>query len=91
MVATRFFVSGKVQGVVFRGCAQAEAERLGLTGWALNLDDGRVEVLVVGSTSAIVELAMWLEHGPPGARVDGIETELVDEAEYANLHGFRCG
>jgi acylphosphatase len=91
MVATRFFVSGKVQGVFFRGSAQAEAERLGLTGWALNLDDGRVEVLAVGSTSEIIELAMWLEHGPPGARVDGIETDVVDEAEYANLHGFRCG
>jgi acylphosphatase len=91
MVATRFFISGKVQGVLFRGSAQAEAERLGLTGWVLNLEDGRVEVLAVGSASEIAEFAMWLEHGPPGARVDGIETELADAAEYESLHSFRTG
>ena len=66
MVATRFFVSGQVQGVFFRSSARAEAERLGLLGWALNLDDGRVEALAMGSASEIIELAMWLEHGPPG-------------------------
>ena len=89
MVATRFFVSGKVQGVFFRGSAQAEAERIGLTGRVQNLDDGRVEVLAVGSASEVAELAMWLEHGPPGARVNSIETELVDAAEYESLQGFR--
>lgn len=91
MVATRFFISGKVQGVFFRASAQAEAERLGLAGWALNLEGGRVEVLAVGSSSEIAEFAMWLEHGPPGARVDGIETELADVEEYEALQGFRCG
>ena len=90
MVATRFFISGKVQGVFFRASAQAEAERLGLTGCALNLEDGRLEVLAIGSASELAEFAMWLEHGPPGARVDGIETELVDAAEYETLRGFRC-
>jgi acylphosphatase len=91
MVATRFFVSGQVQGVFFRSSARAEAERLGLLGWALNLDDGRVEVLAMGCASEIIELAMWLEHGPPGARVDSIESELVDADNYEDLQGFRCG
>ena len=90
MVATRFFVSGQVQGVFFRSSARAEAERLGLLGWALNLDDGRVEVLAMGSASEIIELAMWLEHGPPGARVDSIESELADADKYEDLQGFRC-
>ena len=90
MVATRFFVSGQVQGVFFRSSTRAEAERLGLIGWALNLDDGRVEVLAIGSASEIAELAMWLEHGPPGARVDSIESELADVADYEDLQGFRC-
>jgi acylphosphatase len=89
MVATKFFVSGQVQGVFFRASACAEAERLGLTGWAKNLDDGRVEVLAVGSASELAELAMWLEHGPPGARVDSIESELAVAEEYEDLQGFR--
>ena len=91
MVATRFFVSGQVQGVFFRSSARAEAERLGLLGWALNLDDGRVEVLAMGSASEIIELAMWLEPGPPGAQVVAIESELVDADNYEDLHFFRGG
>ncbi len=90
MVATRFFISGQVQGVLYRACARAEAERLGLVGWALNLADGRVEVLAVGSASEVAELAMWLEHGPPGACVDAIESELADANNYEALQGFRC-
>jgi acylphosphatase len=89
MVATKFYVAGLVQGVFFRSSACAEAERLGLLGWAKNLADGRVEVLALGSASELAELAMWLEHGPPGARVDSIESELAVADEYADLQGFR--
>jgi acylphosphatase len=91
MVATRFFISGKVQGVFFRASAQAEARRLGLSGWAINLDDGRVEVLAVGAAGQIAELAGWLELGPPHARVTGLETELADVAEFESLQGFSAG
>lgn len=44
--------------------------RLGLRGHAINLVDGRVEVLAVGDGDAIEELANWLQCGPPLARVD---------------------
>ena len=91
MVATKFFISGRVQGVFFRASTRAEAERLGLTGWARNLADGRVEVLAVGPASELAELAMWLEHGPPDARIDGIETELLNVDDCAELNGFSCG
>ena len=47
-IAMRFLISGKVQGVFFRASTRAEAERLGVQGYAINLPDGRVEVLAVG-------------------------------------------
>ncbi|MGB2079483.1 MAG: acylphosphatase, partial [Vibrio sp.] len=43
-MATKFLVSGRVQGVGFRYFTGHEAQRLGLTGYAKNLADGRVEV-----------------------------------------------
>jgi len=91
MVATRFFVSGRVQGVFFRGSTQAEAKRLGLRGWAINLDDGRVEVLAVGGVAAVAELAAWLEHGPKLARVVGVTSATADSAEHEDLQDFRTG
>ncbi|ECI3790527.1 acylphosphatase, partial [Salmonella enterica subsp. enterica] len=37
------WVYGRVQGVGFRYTTQHEAQRLGLTGYAKNMDDGSVE------------------------------------------------
>lgn len=71
----RCLVSGRVQGVFFRASAQQEAQRLGLTGWARNLPDGRVEVLACGDTAGLDEYRRWLQQGPPKAEVEGIEEE----------------
>lgn len=73
MGAARFLIQGKVQGVWFRASTRDEAVRLGLAGYASNLADGRVEVLAVGDAAAIEQLANWLRHGPPLARVDAVE------------------
>jgi acylphosphatase len=78
MAAARFFVSGRVQGVAFRAYTRAQANALGLRGYARNLSDGRVEVLAVGDTDAIERLAEWLRHGPPLAGVDEVVREAVD-------------
>lgn len=75
MAAARFFVRGRVQGVWFRASTRDVAIRLGLSGHARNLADGRVDVLAVGDADAIEALAAWLQHGPPGARVDGVVRE----------------
>jgi len=61
----RFFISGRVQGVSFRAATRKEARRLGLHGYARNLDDGRVEVLAAGSEEALRELERWLHRGRP--------------------------
>jgi acylphosphatase len=48
MICMQCYVSGQVQGVFFRASARHEAERLGVTGYARNLSDGRLEVLACG-------------------------------------------
>lgn len=75
----RHLISGRVQGVFFRDSARREAERLGLSGYAVNLDDGRVEVLACGPIDALDRLESWLHRGSPGARVDDVTTEPVKE------------
>jgi acylphosphatase len=87
----RFVVSGKVQGVFFRASTAREARRLGVRGHALNLPDGRVEVLAIGNTAAVDELARWLHRGPPAARVERVDRQRASPAEFAHLDGFRTG
>lgn len=70
------WVHGLVQGVGFRYSTQREALKLGLTGYAKNLDDGSVEVLACGETEKVEQLIAWLKAGGPrSARVDKVLAE----------------
>ncbi|RMH89479.1 acylphosphatase [Lysobacter pythonis] len=89
MRAAKFLVGGKVQGVWYRAGAQREAEKLGLCGHALNLPDGRVEVLAIGDVAALDALERWLRQGPPLARVDDVRREDIEVAGMPG--GFRTG
>lgn len=91
MIVRRFYVSGRVQGVFFRGSTQAEARRLGLIGHAINLEDGRVEVLAAGSPGALDELSAWLQQGPRLARVEAVNSAAASAEEAAGLQGFTTG
>ncbi|MBA3486585.1 MAG: acylphosphatase [Lysobacter sp.] len=83
MHASRFIVSGKVQGVWFRATTRERALALGLRGHAMNLPDGTVEVLAVGDCAALESLASWLRQGPPLARVDAVSRSPADSTEAA--------
>lgn len=88
-VCRRCWVSGRVQGVYFRGATQRRALELALSGYGRNLADGRVEVLVCGSSEAVEALCGWLWQGPPGARVTAVNCEVVAVEEVPQ--GFSIG
>jgi acylphosphatase len=58
---------------------------LGLTGYAKNLLDGRVEVVACGDKEAVEMLHEWLRRGPPDARVNGVACEFIDYREFVNF------
>ena len=66
-------VRGRVQGVGFRMDAAREAARLGAAGTVRNLWDGTGEADVEGTTEVVEAMLDHLRHGPPSARVDGID------------------
>ena len=80
-VARRCFVAGRVQGVFYRASTRQRAIDLGVTGYARNLADGRVEVLACGEPTAVDALCDWLWTGPPSAQVAAVEVEEVSEAD----------
>ncbi len=80
--AVRCLVHGRVQGVWYRATAAERAEQLQLRGWAKNLADGRVEVVVAGSPDAVAEMCRWLWAGPSGAQVAGVTV-----AEWTDIVG----
>lgn len=78
MAACRGFrIFGHVQGVWFRESTRQQAQRLAITGYAINCPDGSVEVLACGGEEAVHELLKWLHLGPEMACVERIEEFLV--------------
>ncbi|MET7837780.1 acylphosphatase [Streptomyces sp. NPDC005356] len=72
------WVRGRVQRVGFRWFTRAKALEIGgLSGFALNLDDGRVQVVAEGSRESCKGLLDWLRDGDTPGRVDGV-TEIWD-------------
>ncbi len=77
IICLKCIISGRVQGVFFRRETQRRAKDLGLQGWAENLQDGRVEVVICGEREAVEALRDWLWQGPTAAKVTGVEVEEI--------------
>lgn len=77
IVARRYLISGRVQGVGFRYFAQATAAREGILGWVRNTSEGRVEVVAEGDAEALERFERSLWHGPRGARVERVDADAT--------------
>jgi len=87
-ICVRAFVTGKVQGVWFRQSTKEQALKQGVTGFAKNLPDGRVEVLLCGEADAVAQVQRWLHDGPELAQVDDV---VAAEQDYQSAEGFVTG
>ena len=84
----RYRVTGRVQGVGFRGFVESRARMLGIEGWVRNRGYGSVEVLAAGSEEQLGALRSALDEGPRGARVEAVREE-VQAGDGEELMGFR--
>ena len=79
-------VHGRVQGVFFRAFTQQNAHRLNLKGWVRNRAEGTVEVVAEGLTDDLTDFEKVLKTGPPGSKVDKIEsTKKASTGEFEHF------
>lgn len=91
MICRKCIVGGRVQGVFYRATAANRARELGLAGHAINLLDGRVEVLACGAPEAVQTFIEWLWTGSSASKVTSVEVTDVTLAEAQRPSGFRTG
>jgi acylphosphatase len=83
MIARRFIVRGRVQGVGFRYFAIRAARHAGVAGTVRNLPDGTVEAVAQGSETAISEFFEQLQRGPDFSNVSQVdEFEIPINSRY---------
>jgi len=83
MVASRYMVTGRVQGVGYRNYVEHTAGKLNVDGYVRNRRDGSVEVFAMGAPEELLKLRKALERGPIMAQVGRVSEEASDvEAKY---------
>nr|WP_120495835.1 acylphosphatase [Kiloniella sp. EL199] len=80
-------ISGRVQGVWYRGWTVDRAKGLGLVGWVRNLPAGQVEAVVKGDTEKVDILIKLCHEGPEHANVTSV-TEIIDTSVLDNELDF---
>jgi acylphosphatase len=75
-----------VQGVGYRYFVERAAHELGLTGYAKNLEDGRVEVYAMGPADLLSEFSRLLWKGPRWADVRGVDEMEASMVKYIGFH-----
>ena len=74
-------VYGKVQGVFFRDFTKRKSQKLKLTGWVKNLNNGSVSLEVVGEDSQLKLFKNWLHTGSPLSEVEHVEFNLLNNIQ----------
>ena len=75
IVARRYVVTGRVQGVGYRNFVEHLAGKINIQGYVRNRPDGSVEVLGMGTPEELRKLRIGLERGPMMARVNGVSEQ----------------
>jgi acylphosphatase len=75
------WVHGRVQGVGFRWWTRSRALELGLTGYASNRPDGRVQVVAQGARDACEQLLRLLRSGETPGQVDRVVVDWSPRGE----------
>ena len=86
-VSYKVVVTGRVQGVSFRGSMREVAVGHGVQGWVRNRPDGAVEAVVQGEEAVVEVLMEWARRGPPGAKVASVTKHRLER--YPPQLGFR--
>ncbi len=79
MPCIQCIVSGRVQGVWFRETTRRQAQTLGITGSAVNLPNGNVEVIACGTEHGLQQLQDWLWQGPSMSQVNDVRCEILEQ------------
>ncbi|XP_016373904.1 acylphosphatase-2-like isoform X1 [Sinocyclocheilus rhinocerous] len=88
-VSVDFEVFGNVQGVCFRMYTEAEAKKLGVTGWVKNTRQGTVVGQVQGHPEKVKEMKYWLSQvGSPSSGIHRAQFTNEKPISKLEIHGF---
>jgi len=84
--SVRLYIQGIVQNIFFRSFIKENAERYNVKGFTRNLEDGRIEVFLEGSSEDVNKMIELCKKGPKHSQIKKIE--IVPE-KFQDLKTFK--
>ncbi|MEK6875671.1 MAG: acylphosphatase [Nanoarchaeota archaeon] len=84
--SVRLYITGIVQGVFFREFVKSNAEKLNVRGFVRNLEDGRIEVFVEGSSPDVNKMIEICKQGPKHSQIKNVEEK---EEKFQGFKEFK--
>lgn len=89
MKTIKAFITGSVQGIMFRNYIKENAEQLELKGFTRNLDDGRVECVLEGRDENINQMIKKCKIGPKHSIIKNITVENLKHQGFKDFRVIR--
>lgn len=86
MKTLRVYISGTVQGVLFRRFIEDNAKSIGARGYVRNMDDGRVEAVFEGKDERVLQMIEICKKGNPHSQIRQIEIHPIP---FQGFEGFK--
>ncbi|MFH1582550.1 MAG: acylphosphatase [bacterium] len=85
-IRAHIYAAGRVQGVYYRETCKNKAKSLGVSGWIMNLSDGRVEGVFEGDKSQVEKMVNWANRGSIWAKIDSFDIIWEDyKSEFSDF------
>jgi acylphosphatase len=85
MLARKYLLAGRVQGVGFRYFVFRIAQSFGVLGWVKNLKNGMVEIHAQGDMETLMLFEAEIRSGPPFAIVENIQEDDIQIEDFKNF------
>lgn len=82
----RIYIDGTVQGIFFREFVKENAEKYNVKGFVRNLDNGKVEAFLEGTSEDVEKVVEICKKGPKHAQIRNVE---IKEEKYQGFKEFK--
>ncbi|MDP2925851.1 MAG: acylphosphatase [Nanoarchaeota archaeon] len=86
MKTLRVYISGTVQGVLFKKYLEEEGNKLRVRGYIRETSNGRMEVVIEGLNDKVDKMLEICRVGTKHAQIRNVE---VNEIKYQGFEGFK--
>jgi acylphosphatase len=89
MKTLRVYISGTVQGILFRKFIEENANRIGVRGFVRNLDDGRVEAVFEGTDDKVMQMLEICKIGNPHSKIREVRFQEIPNQSFVGFKIMR--